>query len=112
AGDSISLPQGKPAKQGERMIRDASLPHIARTGKKGVRILLRLMDEPDRYVSHAALSDAARLRSTGAVKVYICLIRNALAESGYSPDLIETGRHSYRIRVRNFEIITEYLLAL
>lgn len=72
------------------------------------------MDEPDCYVSHAALSDAARLRSrsTDAIKVYICLIRDALVEGGYSPDLIETGRFSYRIRAQNFEIIMKYLSSL
>lgn len=90
---------------------EAFLPHTGKAGKVGVRILLRLLDEPDQYVPHGALAEAAALRSrtSNAVKVYICYLRNALREGGYSPEMIETGRLSYRIRSRDVEKLLKFL---
>lgn len=90
---------------------DNLLPRIGKSGKVGAKILLRLLDEPDQYVLHSALAKAAALRSptSDAIKVYICYLRNALRDSGYSPEMIETGRHSYRIRKRDVEILCAFL---
>lgn len=91
-----------------------SLPRIGRSGTKGAKILLRLMDEPDHYVSHGAIADAAELRSrsSDAIKVYICLIRNALEDAGYSPRMIETGRRSYRVRKKDMERLMDFFINL
>ena len=95
-------------------IEETLLPRVGRSGRKGAKLLLRLMDEPDRYISHGALSEAVELRSPSgdAIKVYICHIRNALRAEGYSPDLIETGLRSYRVRSRNIKRLFEFLFQL
>jgi len=70
------------------------------------------MDEPGRYVSHDAIAKDAELRSrsSDAVKVYICMIRNAMQVAGYSPHMIETGRRSYRVRKKDMEVLMEFLI--
>jgi DNA-binding response OmpR family regulator len=88
-----------------------SLPCIKQTGKKGARILMRLLEDPGRFVSHQALAEAAQLRSqtSSAIKVYVCQIRKSLEEYGYSPKIIETGRGAYRIRPDKTDEIIEFL---
>lgn len=95
-----------------RVITQQPLPRIPKTGEKGVKILLRLLDEPDQYISHGELANAAGLRSptSDAIKVYVCHIRDYLDEFGYSGNMIETGLHSYRVRSENVEDLIEFIL--
>ncbi|MCF8707892.1 hypothetical protein L3X40_08300 [Rhizorhapis sp. SPR117] len=96
------------------LITQQSLPRIPKTGEKGVKILLRLLDDPDQYISHRELANAAELRSptSDAIKVYICHIRDCLDEFGYSGSMVETGLHSYRVRSENVECLIEFIINL
>ncbi|WP_146163384.1 hypothetical protein [Sphingomonas fennica] len=109
--DAVAGMQARLLGQKAGRIGQRQLPRIGRTGQKGARILLRLLDEPDLYVSHRALARAAGLRSrtSAAIKVYICHLRNALEEKGYSSEMIETGLHSYRIRSKHQASLWEFI---
>ncbi|MBN8804229.1 MAG: helix-turn-helix domain-containing protein [Sphingopyxis terrae] len=69
-----------------------------RTGIKsrgGVRILLRLLEQPGIYVSHAGFGGSLGNNVSGnVIKVYVCHARAGLRELGH-PEGIRTRRGSY-----------------
>jgi hypothetical protein len=74
-----------------------------RFGLSGVacaRVLLYLIEHRDRMVSISELAAAVglRARSTGVIKVYVCRLRKAFVEHGFSSAAFETGPGSYSFR--------------
>jgi len=69
-------------------------------GNVGAGVFLRLLATPGMFVSRNELAIAAGVKSEsgGVIKVYICRLREALADHGLSSDFIETGRRSYRLQ--------------
>lgn len=84
---------------------------LGSAGRIGAEILLRLLEQPGEFISHEELAKSAGLRSpsSNAIKVYICYLRNALEEHGYSPMMIETGRRSYALSADALPDVMEFL---
>jgi hypothetical protein len=70
------------------------------TGEACARVLLYLVEHADTMVSVQALAHAVglRARSTGVIKVYVCRLRKAFVERGFSSAAFETGTGSYSFR--------------
>ena len=73
---------------------------FASVGHVGAGVLMRLMCSPGEFVPVEDLAYAAGVRSSSnrVIKVYICRLRNALAQQGLPAEAIETGRRSYRLQ--------------
>lgn len=84
---------------------------LGSAGRIGAGILLRFLEQPGEFISHDELARSAgmRSRSSNAIKVYVCYLRNALEEHGYSSTMIETGRRSYALRADALPDIMEFL---
>lgn len=78
---------------------DRAVELMPRAGRNGAAILLRLLDEPGKYVTSHELVQIAGIRSSGikAVKVYVCHLRASLQALDFPADTIETGRGCYRL---------------
>ncbi|MEK9212917.1 hypothetical protein [Sphingomonas sp. 2378] len=85
---------------------------IDRISRAAAHMLLRMLDQPDRFMDHQALAQAARVGThtptVRVVKVYICNIRAGLAEHGIE-NAIETGWKSYAITSAKARAILDFL---
>lgn len=81
-------------------------------GPACARVFLRLIEEPDQFISLAELARAAGIRSASnrVIKVYICRLRQALAVRNIPAAAIETGLRGYSLRSALCPGIGELLL--
>ena len=83
------------------------------TGVACARVLLYLAAHTDRLVPVKELATAIglRARSTGVIKVYVCRLRKAFVEHGFSAAAFETGSGGYAYRGALHPSLTDMLTA-
>lgn len=81
-------------------------------GQVGAGVFLKLLRTPGAFVSieDLALAAGVKANSNRVIKVYICRLRQALAQHGLPSASIETGRRSYRLQLDVAPRITALLM--
>lgn len=82
------------------VVRSRIRERFSAVGQVGAGVFLRLLRSPGTFVSVDDLAEAAGVKanSNRVVKVYVCRLRQALAEHGLPNGAIETGRRSYSLQ--------------
>ena len=84
----------------DSVVRGRIRERFSAVGQVGAGVFLRLLRTPGAFVSVDDLAEAAGVRanSNRVIKVYVCRLRQALAEHGLPNGAIETGRRSYSLQ--------------
>ena len=84
----------------DSVVRSRIRERFSAVGQVGAGVFLRLLRTPGTFVSVDDLAEAAGVRanSNRVIKVYVCRLRQALAEHGLPSGSIETGRRSYALQ--------------
>lgn len=96
----LSAKSGPEFDSWEEIVRMRIRERFYALGNVGAGVFLRLLRTPGEFVSQAELAQAAGVRSASlrVIKVYICQLRAGLTHHGLKSDMIQTGRHSYRLK--------------
>lgn len=120
---SAPSPENAPMMMGGDLVYAENLGHLdwdsvvrirerfSAVGQVGAGVFLRLLRTPGAFVSveDLALAAGVKANSNRVIKVYVCRLRQALAQHGLPNGSIETGRRSYSLQSELVPRITALL---